>query len=160
MPTSRPTKCYLLSLIEKGSGNDYAYWRRLQGDAYVVAGIERLKEAVNRERSSAEHSDTNSYCVWQARQPYSARGYARLPLSRLRLQPLPQPLAARFYRPRRTSSTPTMNNITPTTIAQRTMRSRFPLIDVIVVGLLKRTLCIRRNQDAIPPSQSGVKGTR
>ncbi len=37
-----PTKCYLRSLGETGTGNEYADWVRVQADSYRASGLDRL----------------------------------------------------------------------------------------------------------------------
>ena len=38
-----PTKCYLRSLGEPGTGNEYGDWVQAQAEAYQAAGVERLR---------------------------------------------------------------------------------------------------------------------
>lgn len=37
-----PTKCYLLSIGEAVTGNDFTIWKEKRSEAYRLAGIQRL----------------------------------------------------------------------------------------------------------------------
>src|ERR1017187_1218656 len=40
-----PTKCWLKSIGEHGTGNAYAEWVQAQNEAYRAAGVDRLRSA-------------------------------------------------------------------------------------------------------------------
>lgn len=70
-----PTKCYLLSLGERATGNEYADWVRMQNESYRSDGIKRLTRGITLEDCASSLIPTENVisAKWNLAISYVAR---------------------------------------------------------------------------------------
>ncbi len=60
-----PTKCYLRSLGEPGTGNEYADWVRARAESYRAAGVDRLRRDTPQDHLTAPSADELKQAKWR-----------------------------------------------------------------------------------------------